>query len=127
MTGIQLSKLIYQILCSVDEITNIVGENIFPLIAEADTQFPFIVYKRTNITPSYTKDFLAYDIVDYEIVCVSDKYSQTIDLADLVRDTIEGLHNTQLLSSVVTYVTEDFLTDCYVQRIGFQFKVKGII
>lgn len=123
MTSLELSKKIYQCLMFNDKLQDIVGQNIFPLIAESNTQYPFIVFKRMSITPEYTKDFLTMETVNYEIVCASDKYEQVIDMAILVRDEFEGLHGGEIKETLVDYITEDFIEDCYVQRIGFVFKV----
>lgn len=123
MTSLELSKKIYQALIFNDELQNIVGQNVYPLIAESNTPYPFVVFKRMSITPYYTKDFLTYEDVQYEIVCCSDKYEQVIDMAILVRDEFEGIRGSGITSSVVSYINEDFINDCYVQRIGFTFRL----
>ena len=42
-----------------EEIKNIVGKKIFPLVVAHDVEYPFIVFSRTNVNPSYiSKDVL---------------------------------------------------------------------
>ena len=62
-----------------------VDGNIFPLIAEINTTFPFIVYKREAVTPQYTKDYWTSDEVMINVMVASNDYVQSIEIADLVR------------------------------------------
>ena len=47
---------------------------IFPLIANADTTFPFIVFQRSNLMPIYTKDILTENQITMVIIVVSNDY-----------------------------------------------------
>ena len=53
--SLQIGKAIYHLLKKDSRIKEKVGFKIYPLIVEESTTFPFIIYKRTNITPNYTK------------------------------------------------------------------------
>lgn len=124
-TSIEITKKIYQVLSLDDNLVNIVGQNIYPLIAESDTAYPFIVFKRMNIIPNYTKDWLTWEDVDVEIVCVSDKYFQAVEMASEVRDLFEGLKGDGIIETKLSYVNEEFIEDCYTQRLGFTFKLNA--
>lgn len=124
-TSIEITKKIYQVLSLDDNLVNIVGQNIYPLIAESDTAYPFIVFKRMNIIPNYTKDWLTWEDVDVEIVCVSDKYFQAVEMASEVRDLFEGLKGDGIIETKLSYVNEEFIEDCYAQRLGFSFKLNA--
>ena len=123
MTSIEIGKKVYQILKINDELVNIVGDKIYPLVAESDTSYPFVVFKRTGITPEYSKDWLTMESVSVEIVCASDKYFQSVDMANIIREEMDGLRGGEILETKVDYITEDFIDDAYIQRIGFNFKV----
>ena len=123
MTSIEIGKKVYQILKINDELVNIVGDKIYPLVAESDTPYPFVAFKRTRITPESTKDWLTMESVSVEIVCASDKYFQSVDMANLIREEMDGLRGGEILETKVDYITEDFIDDAYIQRIGFNFKV----
>lgn len=123
MTSIEIGKKVYQILKINDELVNIVGDKIYPLVAESDTPYPFVVFKRTGITPEYTKDWLTMESVSVEIVCASDKYFQSVDMANIIREEMDGLRGGEILETKVDYITEDFIDDAYIQKIGFNFKV----
>jgi hypothetical protein len=89
--SLQIGKAIYELLHSNSEIEAKLQDKVFPLIANNATTYPFIVYKRTNIVPAYTKDrYSANDAVTVDIVVASDKYNDTVDIADLVRLALEG-------------------------------------
>jgi len=89
--SLQIGKAIYEILHSDADIETKLKGNIFPLIAGGNTTFPFIIYKRTGIVPAYTKDrFSANDSATVEIIVASDKYNDAVEIADLVRVSLEG-------------------------------------
>lgn len=95
--SIKLGECIQKILSSSDDIINIVGEEtnkIFGMKMPSKLVFPFIHYERTSLVPEYTKDvgtkFGWRDTVRYSIGCVSDDYAESVELANVVRHTIEG-------------------------------------
>lgn len=89
--SLQVGKAIYEILHGNSEIVSKVNDKIFPLIADENTTFPFIVYKRTSISPAYTKDrFSVNDTATVEIFIASDKYYETVEIADSVRTALVG-------------------------------------
>ena len=57
MDSLKVGKEIYSLLNGNDSLTGVVGSKIYPIIVEKETTYPFIVYKRSNIIPDYTKDF----------------------------------------------------------------------
>lgn len=121
MNSIEISKKIYSILSGDDRLKELVDDKIYPLIAESDTKYPFVVFKRSQINPEYTKDWLTTEQVILDIVCASSKYFEVVDVASAVRTALEGYKDDDLLEGIkVQYITEDFFDDCYTQRITFQ-------
>ena len=89
--SLQIGKAIYHLLKKDSRIKEKVGSKIYPLIVEESTTFPFIIYKRTNITPNYTKgSYSVNESVTVDVVIASKDYIDTIELADYVRDALEG-------------------------------------
>ncbi len=89
--SLQIGKAIYDILHSNADIVAKLQDKIFPLISEQNTTFPFIVYRRTGIIPAYTKDrYSVNDSVTVEIIVASEKYNESVEIADLVRLALEG-------------------------------------
>ena len=112
MDSLKVGKEIYSLLNGNDSLTGVVGSKIYPIIVEKETTYPFIVYKRSNIIPSYTKDFHFKDEVIIDIICVSDDYSESVDIASMVRDILEE-------SIKLESADEDFIDDAYVQTLSF--------
>lgn len=77
------------------------------------------VYKRSNIIPDYTKDFHFKDEVIIDIICVSDDYSESVDIASMVRDILEDKRFADIESIKLESADEDFIDDAYVQTLSF--------
>ena len=89
--SLQIGKAIYHLLSKDSRIKEKVGSKIYPLIVEESTTFPFIIYKRTNISPNYTKgSYSVNESVTVDVVIASKDYTDTVELADYVRDALEG-------------------------------------
>nr|WP_320037820.1 DUF3168 domain-containing protein [uncultured Bacteroides sp.] len=93
--SLQIGKAIYELLHSNTAVEAKVQDKVYPLVADKSTTFPFIVYKRTEIIPAYTKDrFSANEYVTVEVIVASDNYIETVEIADLVRLALEGKQGT---------------------------------
>ena len=77
MTGLSINKFIYNILQSDKELTSMC-KSIYPLVAEAEVKFPFILFTRDNVQPIDTKEYVVGDRVTFSIAIVSDKYLTTV-------------------------------------------------
>lgn len=55
MESLKIGKEIYSLLNGNEELTKLVGNKIYPIIVEKETTFPFIVYKKTNLTQNILK------------------------------------------------------------------------
>lgn len=128
--SLQIGKAIYELLSGNTDIAAKISNKIFPLIATNNTSFPFIIYKRTNIIPAYTKDrFSANDTLMMDVVIASDKYNEAIELADLVRKTLEGKRGTfaniQVDDIRLVSADEDYNEDTYIQQLTFKIITNG--
>ena len=88
--SILLGKYIYQML-SDDEVLSgmVTPRKIFPLVANADTTYPFIVYSRSGIAVEYCKDGVVENTVDFQILSISDKYVESLEIANQIRYILE--------------------------------------
>jgi hypothetical protein len=106
-----------------------IGENkVFPIVAPNETKFPFVVYQKTNITPSrFTKDGIGEDTVTFNIFVLSDSYFESVDIADEVRKTLEARYvsNNEIYMSdtYMSSINESFESNTYIQQIQFITKV----
>ena len=104
-----------------------VGDRIYPLVSKVDCEFPFIVYQRMSVAPSYTKDGLIAEEQNYSISVLADTYSESVELADAVRDALElerGTFAGQRIRNIkLTSVNESWVSDTYVQELNFTIEL----
>ena len=63
--SILIGKYIYKLLTEDEVLAKIVTpKKIFPLVANAETTYPFIVYSRTGLNVEYCKDGIVEDTVE---------------------------------------------------------------
>ena len=121
--SLQVGKAIYHILSNDVDVVDRVQNKIYPLVADVDTTFPFIIYKRTGIIPADSKDrFIYSEDVYVDVVIASDKYNESIEIADSVRTallegTYEGIKDISL-----TDADEDYIEDTFIQNLTFKIK-----
>lgn len=128
--SLQIGKAIYQILHSNEDVVAKLQDKIFPLIADINTTFPFIVYKRTGIIPAYTKDrYSVNDTVTVEIIIASDKYNDAVEIASLVRVALQGKNGTfsniEIEDIRLVSADEDFIEDTFIQTLTFNITTNG--
>ena len=113
---------------SEDEVLSglVTSRKIFPLVANADTTYPFIVYSRTSLVAEYCKDGIVEDTVDFLILAVSDNYVESLEVANQIRSILErkrykdediSIYDIRLAS-----VQEEYTEDAYIQRLNFTIK-----
>ena len=102
---------------------------VYPLVADNDAKFPFIIYRRANLDSATSKDGVFEDNVDVEITVVSDKYSVGVELASQIRNDFEKMSviydNMEIMDGDLNLATEEYSNNAYVQRMNFNFKVKN--
>lgn len=127
---IQIGKAVYQLLSSDTEVTEKVENRIYPLIADQGTIYPFIIYKRTGIEPITSKDrFICSEITSVDVVVASDRYDESIEVAELVKDALIGKNGIYSGIKVVDIdmisADEDYIEDTFIQNLTFNIKTNG--
>ena len=123
MNSLKVGKEIYSHLKENKSLTDIVGNKIYPIIVEKDTNYPFIVYKRSNVIPDYTKDYHFKDYVIVDIICVSNHYVESVEIATLVRESLEDKKYGDIVSIRLESADEDFIDDAYIQTLTFNLTI----
>lgn len=125
--SILINKYIYSKLSNSNELKKYVDSKIYPLVAENTTTFPFVTYYRDNISPiSFTKDGYCQDEVYFTINVVSDHYTQTLEIANIIRKLMEGLRgDDNIYDCHMTNIDENFVENSYVQTLQFQCKFES--
>ncbi len=122
---LNIGKYIYNTLTSSSGITC----SIYPLVADNDAKFPFIIYKRVNLISEMCKDGTYEDDVTIEINVVTDKYSVGIEIANKVRELLEvqnvNYQGLEITESKIVQASEEYNTGAFVQRMQFQIKINN--
>ena len=84
------------------------------------TNFPFISFRRNSTEVKYNKDCPTLDIINVDIIAVSNNYAQSVEIAECVRnileyhvykDTNEGILIDYM---VLTDASEDTISESFV-------------
>ena len=126
--SILINKAIAKILNDSVQLKNKVGNNIYALVANENCTFPFVVFKRNNMTVEYNKDGVAINMVDVQVIIGADTYSDSVEVAQIVRSELElkkGVYNgVKIIDSKITSVEEDYVNNSFAQSIIFQLKTE---
>ena len=124
--SILVTKYIRKFIVENEEVSKLINtNNVFPLIANADTTFPFVVYGRTSLVPTYTKDLLTENSITIYIYVVSDNYIESLEIANAIRHSIEShiYKDDKITIDVIKLesITEETSDDAYIQKMSFTF------
>lgn len=117
---LQVGKALYQMLISDQDVVKAVGSKIYPLVADIETKFPFIVYKRNSIQPVTSKDKIIYHSIAYvEVVIASDKYEQSIEVAEYVISALKAgtFNGLQIKDIALENAEEDYQDNTFIQKL----------
>lgn len=125
MNTLNISKDIYTALTTNADLTALINNRVFPIVAEEGTNYPFLTYNRTSITSYRTKCGIYEDTVNFSVNILTTDYLGGLDIGNLVRVaieknlicTIEGL---QYRDIQLVGATEQFTNEGYVQTLNFQ-------
>lgn len=124
INSLKLGSYIYSLLSDIDTKCKV-----YPLVADNDAKFPFIIYKRVGLFDSTTKDgYTNEDTLNYEIKVVTDTYQKGIDIANDVRRAIE--HGDKTYSDMtiedirLINATEDYMENAFIQTLNFQLSAR---
>lgn len=127
---LDIGKYIYSKLSGNDDLVSLLGgTKIYPLIADNDVKFPFIVYRRSNLVSMGCKDGMYEDHVLVEVTVVSDKYSKSIEIVNKIRELIEVQYSSfddmEICDTTIEAASEDYTDNSYVQRVTFNLKINN--
>lgn len=127
MTTIQIGKVINALLNADRALSEMIGSRVFPIVSKEGTQYPFVVYRRNSVIPTYCKDGLASETASVDIVIASNTYTNSIEVADRVRAAIDKracvFQDTTVTNIEMTTAEEDFVDDTYIQTLNFNFTI----
>lgn len=118
-SSISINKHIFSILTSDKSLKEMVGTKIFPIVADDDVKFPYIILERTSITPNTYKGGVGYDKVTFQIKIADSDYINTINIAEKVRELLELKNSSYFKRIEFSSCNEDFMNDTYRQTLQF--------
>lgn len=121
--GVDVGVLIYNELIRDQEIKKMVRGNIHPLVVKKDIPYPFVVYQRTELEAVYSKDRVVQDKVTMQIDCVSDSYSECVQLASWVRKSLDHMMKRGKLYIRLANTEEEASGYAFIQRLFFTIKI----
>lgn len=122
-TSISVNKHIYNLLINDEILNGLVDKKIYPIVAEETVTYPFILFAKESAMGNYTKDLLMYDTVTISIAIAATNYSQTVEIAERVRQILENRRDDYFYNILFDEVTEDFVEDAYIQTLKFSSKI----
>lgn len=123
MKNFKIGSEIRNVILSSSAVKNAVDTKVFPLIANAGTTFPFIVYRRSSYSPQSDKDVLN-ETVYMEIAIICNNYEQSVSIANDVADALIPYESDNIEEIKVTNISEEFISDSFVQKVNLQIDLK---
>lgn len=104
------------------EITDIVGKQIFPVVAPKNTKGDFIIYQRDEYSKDYTKMGICEQSCRVYVNAISEDYDRSQELAYQINEALEGKHIDLGMDVYLVDSTEDFEDNKYIQVLLFDIK-----
>ena len=124
MDMFKVTTEIRAIILSSKEITAIIGNKVFPIIAPEGTNGDFIIYQRDGYKQNDTKFGVALQIPIVNICVISEDYDRSQDLASLIYDSLSRKFNNPNMVIKLEDSTEDYVDKKFIQVL--QFSISSI-
>ena len=121
----RIGTVIRKILIDNEDVKQLVGDKIFPLVAPQSTEGDLIVYYRDEYSKDYTKMGVYNDNCKVYVTIVSDSYDRSQEIAEAVNNALEGtfFQNTDNQIQVrLSDLTEDYADNKYIQVLLFEIQ-----
>lgn len=124
--ALEAGKVINQVLTSDATIKGYIGNKVYPLIADKGTTFPFIIYRRSSITPVDSKEGIYVTSAYYSVAIAAESYKDSISIARAVvgaltsaKGEIQGLN----IQSISLTQSNEYWDDEFVQELTFKIDI----
>lgn len=116
ITSLSAGLLIYDILSGSAAVAA-VANKVYPVVSEAESQLPYICYRRAALEIRPVKDAQGADAVSVEVLCYASTYGASVRMAEVVRAELDGLQ--------AEYVDEDSGEKMIARSIGLADASEG--
>ena len=124
-TSLSAGVIIYDILSNDADIQAAVTK-VFPVVAD-EARLPYIAYRRGKMEQNPTKAACGADTITVEVLCFGNTYTESIDVAELVRSALDHVQHTAggltMRSCVLADAEELWQDDAFVQSLTFSIKI----
>lgn len=122
-TAISANKHIYSLLKEDSQLGEMVGDKIYPLVAEESVTYPFVIFSKETVNGNYSKDLLMYDSATISVAIAANNYFETVNIAERVRAILENHRDSYFYNILLENVTEEYIEDAFVQQLQFSAKI----
>lgn len=117
--SLKIGRTIFQKLNTITELNG----QIFPLIAENDTAFPFVIYSRSGFESEICKDGIYQDNVTMTIQVITDNYNDGIEIAQEARELLT--FSIPTMRSRMIGASEEYANEAYIQTLEFLININN--
>lgn len=130
MKAVEVGRIIKLLLMQNAEVTDLIGKKIFPIVAPEKTDYPFLIYGRTGVSPAYTKDRKSIsDTVRVGLTVACAEYEQSVDIVEAVFKVLQrcsgAFDGVEIDDIRMVNSDEDFQDDCFMQNIEFEVDINN--
>lgn len=118
----KVTKEIRAILLSDPAITSIIGDRIFPIVADKNTEGDFIIYQREKYSKKRTKMGVYQQECLVYVNAVSEDYDRSQELAELINESLEGVFTDPDMDIKLEDSSEDYEAGKYIQILLFSIE-----
>lgn len=132
LPGIKANKYIREVLAADENLTALVKPENIKVMVLQPTNFPLISIRRSALETVYNKDIPTEDSVTIEITVVANEYSQSMEIAQTVRDILDYKvylnreENVRITEIRFFDCIEETVDDVFVQNLTFQLKMQNV-
>lgn len=124
-SSLSAGEIIYSLLTN-DETVMSLATKVYPVVVDEAT-LPYVVYRRSSLQHDPVKGRRGADTVTVEVVCYSKDYTSGVELAEAVRDALDGVQMTsddiEMRSCYLSDSAESWADDAYIQDLIFTIKI----
>lgn len=126
---LNIGSFIYDTIKADKQLTDTLGisTNVFPIVAEDGTDYPFVTYRRTGLVSNNCKDGYYEDIVRVEIKAICATYIQSVQIINRIRELFECQHieyeNMTIEDTSIENASENYEYNAFTQTINLVFKI----
>lgn len=108
------------------DVSNQVGNHIYPLVAAENTKGDFIVYLRQKYGREFTKQGAYEDVCEVAVIAISENYDKAVELASNIDEALSGSYTNDedgcKIDIMLLDSTETFEDNKYIETLVFSIK-----